>query len=84
MGDEARRDYDATVRARGRRLHNAGLVACLVGCLLMIGGRFSAGAPPALVYAGLAVVAAGWGCFGYAIWRRLAYMRTHPFVGTTR
>jgi hypothetical protein len=42
-------------------IRNTGYVACLVGVLVMILGRFRPGAPSWLVYVGLAVIVFGWG-----------------------
>jgi hypothetical protein len=56
---------------------NAGFVACLIGALAMISGRFMAGAPTWLVHAGVAVIVLGWGLFGLSAWRRAALARAH-------
>jgi hypothetical protein len=58
-----------------RGLRNAGSVACLIGTLVMVSGRFMTGAPVWLVYVGLSVIAFGWGLFGYSIVQRLAAAR---------
>ena len=60
------------VRAYQRGTRNAGLVACLVGVLVMIAGRYLAGAPAWLVSVGVAIIVFGWGLFAYAFVRRLA------------
>jgi hypothetical protein len=77
VSDQGVSDY-AGVRAKARALHNAGLVACLVGVLVMIWGRFAAGAPPLAVWAGVALIVVGWCLFGLAIARRAAWLRAHP------
>ena len=60
--------FGRTSSSGGREaLRNAGFVACLVGALTMITGRFVAGAPVWLVYVGVGVIALGWGLFGYSI-----------------
>jgi hypothetical protein len=56
-------------------LRNAGYVACLVGTLAMIAGRFMAGAPAWLIYAGISGIIFGWGLFGYAAFQRFALAR---------
>jgi hypothetical protein len=58
-------------------LRNAGFVACLVGALAMISGRFAAGAPVWLVYGGVSVIVFGWGLFGLSAWRRAGHARAH-------
>ena len=44
-----------------RPIRNTGYVACLVGTLVMLLGRFRAGAPVWLVYVGLSIIVVGWG-----------------------
>ena len=56
-------------------LRNAGYVACLIGTLAMIAGRFMHGAPSWLVYPGVSGIVFGWGLFGYAAFRRAAIVR---------
>jgi hypothetical protein len=63
------------IRAHHRRTRNAGFVACLIGALLMIAGRYMPGAPEWLVSVGVAVIVLGWGLFGYALLRRAALAR---------
>ena len=63
------------IRAHHRGTRNAGLVACLVGVLVMIAGRYVAGAPIWLVSVGVGVVALGWGLIAFAMWKRLAMAR---------
>jgi drug/metabolite transporter (DMT)-like permease len=62
-----------------RNLHahkqTAGLLACVAGAVLMIWGRFSAGAPALAVPAGLALVVLGWALFAYVIVQRTRYVR---------
>jgi|GEM_PF-6089645 len=50
-----------------RSIRNAGLVACLIGLLTMVSGRFVVGAPVWLTYVGLAVILFGWGLFGWSV-----------------
>ena len=65
----------------GREAHlpsatrNAGYVACLIGTLVMIAGRFMAGAPVWLVYVGLAGIVFGWGLLGLSMVRAAAQAR---------
>jgi hypothetical protein len=56
-------------------LRNAGFVACLIGVLAMISGRYATGAPAWLVYLGVSVVVFGWGLFGLSAWRRAGHAR---------
>ncbi|HWF01376.1 MAG TPA: hypothetical protein VG248_16370 [Caulobacteraceae bacterium] len=80
MSDADRRAWVAAVRSEARSLHNAALATCLVGVLVMVGGAFMHGAPGWVRFAGLLVILCGWALFGVAIWRRMAYMRAHPFA----
>ena len=48
---------------------NAGLVACLIGTLVMLAGRFAPGAPPVLVYVGVSVIVFGWGLLALSRFR---------------
>lgn len=79
MEGEGPGSYMAALRARGRGVQNAGYVACLVGVLTMLSGRYMAGAPRWLVFVGLGVIILGWGLLAFAIFSRAAYMRAHPF-----
>jgi hypothetical protein len=79
MSEAARRAYVAAVRAYARGLQNAGFVACAVGVVVMVAGHYVRGAPGWAVYAGLVVIFAGWALFAFAIVRRTAYVRAHPF-----
>jgi len=58
--------------ARRDPMSDAGFVACLIGALAMISGRFMAGAPVWLVYVGLSGIVFGWGLFALAASRRAA------------
>ena len=64
------------VRAHHRGTRNAGFVACLVGVLVMVAGRYAPAAPVWLVSVGLAAIVFGWGLFGYALYRRAAMARS--------
>ncbi|MBV8682111.1 MAG: hypothetical protein JO111_04500 [Caulobacteraceae bacterium] len=79
MNDEARRAYVASVRAHARGLQTAGFVGCLVGVLLMLSGHYVRGVPHWMVYVGLVIILVGWALFAFAIVRRSAYVRSHPF-----
>jgi 1,4-dihydroxy-2-naphthoate octaprenyltransferase len=59
-----------------RGLRNAGNVACLLGTLVMICGRFMHGAPSWLIYVGLGGIAFGWGLFGYSVVQRAVVRRS--------
>ncbi len=50
--------------------------------LILVIGRFRLGGAAWLLWSGLAVVAVGWGCFIYAVVRRLNWARAHPFDPT--
>jgi hypothetical protein len=64
------------VRTHHRGTRNAGFVACLVGALLLIAGRFSPGFPTWAPSIGLAVIVFGWGLLGYALFKRVALARS--------
>ncbi len=51
-------------------MRNAGFVFCLGGVLVMVAGRFMAGAPVALVYVGVATIVFGWGLLFLSTRRR--------------
>jgi len=53
-----------------RAIRNAGFVACLIGVLTMLGGRFVAGVPVWAVWVGLAVIAVGWALLAISSLRR--------------
>jgi len=61
------------------RIHKAGRIACLLGVLVLVFGRFKLGGPPWMLWTGVAVIGVGWGLFVYALVRRLHWIRTHPF-----
>jgi len=56
-------------------LKTAGLVACLLGVLAMLSGRYTAGAPTWLVYVGISGIVFGWGLMGLSMARRAAEAR---------
>jgi hypothetical protein len=62
---------------------NAGYVACLIGTLVMISGRFMQGAPVWLVYVGLAGVVFGWGLLGLSVVRAAARARARRETDST-
>jgi hypothetical protein len=66
------------VRAGARKLHNAGLLACLLGVILLVWGRFATGAPALAIWLGLGVILLGWALFAVAIARRIAGLKAHP------
>lgn len=65
----------AAVRACHRGTSSLGYVCCLVGVMVMIAGRFMAGAPAWLTSVGVGVVVFGWGLLAYALTRRVAMAR---------
>ncbi len=56
-----------------------GFIACLVGVLVVIWARSRPETPPWALWVGIAVVALGWACFAYSIFKRTAWVRSHPF-----
>ena len=71
--------YLDLLRAQGRAARTAGLVASLVGVLILVVGRFRLGGAIWLLWTGVVVIGFGWSCFVYALVRRLAWMRAHPY-----
>jgi hypothetical protein len=71
--------YLDTLRAQGRSARLAGFIACLVGVLILVIGRFRLGGAIWLLWTGVVVVGFGWSCFVYALVRRLTWIRTHPY-----
>ncbi len=53
-----------------KALRNAGYVACLVGVVVMLLGRFRAGSPAWMIWVGLAVIAVGWAFLAFSTFRR--------------
>src|SRR5258708_39728749 len=66
------------IRAHHRRTRNAGLVACLLGVLIMIAGRYLTWAPVWLVNVGVRVVVLDWGLIASALCKREAIARWLP------
>ena len=84
MSDEAALNerqaaYLDTVRAQGKAARFVGMIACLVGVLILVLGRFRLGGAPLWLWSGAGIVALGWGLFIYALARRLLWVRAHPF-----
>ncbi len=52
-----------------RALRTAGIVACLIGTLLMVSGRFAPAVPDFLVYIGVGIIVFGWGLFALSMFR---------------
>ena len=71
--------YLDRLRALGRPQRTLGLVACLVGVVMVVIARFRLGGEPWALWAGAAVIAAGWGLFVYAVAVRVRFVRAHPF-----
>jgi hypothetical protein len=59
------------VRASYRRENVLGMICCLLGVLIMLAGRFMAGAPGWLAALGVAIVVLGWGLLALAVIGRL-------------
>ena len=56
-------------------IRNLGFVACLVGAMAMLAGRYVHGAPSVLVSVGVGVIVFGWGLFAWSMLRRAAIAR---------
>ena len=48
---------------------NAGFVACLIGVLVMLSGRYVQSAPPVFIYVGVSVIVFGWGLLALSVFR---------------
>jgi hypothetical protein len=75
---------DAPSSTSIRAIRNSGYVACLVGTLVMLLGRFRAGAPTWLVYVGLAVIVVGWGFLALSMVQAAADARARRDGHSTR
>ena len=71
--------YIDTIRGLYKRERNVGFIACLVGVLVVIWARSRPETPPWALWVGIAVVVLGWACFAYSIFKRTAWVRSHPF-----
>jgi len=71
--------YLETLRGLGRPERTAGVIACLVGVVIMVLARYRFGGEPWLLWSGVAICAVGWALFIYAVARRLIWIRAHPF-----
>jgi hypothetical protein len=76
---DRRTAYLETLRTQGRAARMAGLVACLIGVVILVIGRYRMGGPTWMLWSGSAVIALGWALFVYALGRRLYWVRAHPF-----
>ena len=56
-------------------MRNMGFVACLVGTIVMLTGRYVHGAPTVLASIGVGVIVLGWGLFAWSMLRRAARAR---------
>ena len=71
--------YIDTIRGLYRVERAIGFVLCLVGVLLLLWSRSKWDAPHWMTWLSIAVIAAGWALFAFVIFRRSAWVRTHPF-----
>ena len=70
--------YFDTVRGMHKNKRTAGIVGCLIGCLVMLWGAEKG--PDVLRYVGLGIVAASWLLFIYVVVTRALYVRKNPMV----
>ncbi len=54
---------------------DGGLLACLIGSLIMVSGRFVTGVPQWLSYVGVGTIVLGWGLFAFALVYRARHLR---------
>lgn len=66
------------LRADHRAATSAGVVACLIGLVLIVAGQYVTGFPRWAPYAGLAVIVFGWGLFALGIFKGIAFWRANP------
>ncbi len=71
--------YAKAIRGLYRSERAAGMIASLIGVMLLIWGRQVAGAPAWAAPTGLVTIGAAWVLFAYVIYRRTRYVRAHPF-----
>ena len=71
--------YLDRIRSMGQRERTTGLFASLVGVLIIVIARFRLPEMPLALWAGVAVVAIGWGLFILSVARRMLWIRAHPF-----
>jgi hypothetical protein len=71
--------YIDTIRGLYRRERTLGYVGSLVGVLALVWARYAGYAPPWALWVAVAVIAASWALFAYVIFKRTAWVRTHPF-----
>ena len=69
--------YRAALRRIAWPLNLAGLGLILLGALATIWAKRD----PSLRPLGFALFGLGWGLFGYAVYVRRRWQRTHPFTG---
>jgi ABC-type Fe3+-siderophore transport system permease subunit len=58
------------VSVKPRLLRTIGVIACLMGALIMVAARFGGRLPPAGVWVGLGVIFFGWALFALASFGR--------------
>ena len=68
--------YFDYVRGLHKNKRTAGIVGCLIGCLVMLYGAQRG--PDVLRYVGLGIVAVSWLLFIYVTISRAIYVKKHP------
>ncbi len=76
-------EYIDRLRRLGRGERVVGFIACLVGVLALILVRRMGWGPPWGIWVALGVIAVGWLLLGWSLWKRLAFLRSHPFESET-
>jgi hypothetical protein len=71
--------YLDRIRGLYRRERSIGFIGCLVGVLALVWSRYTWNAPHWTLWAAVVVIAASWALFAYVIFKRTAWVRTHPF-----
>ncbi|MDG2521997.1 hypothetical protein P7B02_10650 [Caulobacter segnis] len=73
-------DYVQTLRTMGKRERTLGLVASLIGVLMLMWATYRGeGARSLLGFSGVGVVALGWVLFVSVVVRRARFVRSNPF-----
>jgi len=67
------------VRELGRRERTIGLMASLIGVLILAIARLRLAGEPWALWTGVAIIAFGWAAFVYSVARRILWVRAHPF-----
>jgi len=77
--NNARIAYIDNVRSLHKSKRQWGMIACLVGVIVMFAARMRPDIPDELIWVGIAIIATGWALLAFVVFTRMTYVRTHPF-----